>query len=120
MSKIDDVVDEAQEAFWAVIARQYPQCTSGDITPADTMLLIRAMTPVVKRWVEYNTPPAEKTVEILLHDIEYTYDDDRTISDSAAEHIAYCITIGIREGQLCEEDNDGFTESVFGWWNIPA
>jgi len=118
MSKIDEVVEDAQHAFWAVVARQYPQCTSGDITPKDTMLLLHAMTEVVERWVEYNTPAAKKTVEILFHDIEYTYDDNRTISNSDIEHIAYSITQGIREGQL--STYDGFDEHVYGWWNIPA
>jgi hypothetical protein len=50
-----------------------------------------------------------RIIEILQHDIEYSYKDDQEMSDPEEEHVYHMIIDGYSEGDL--DDNEG-------WWKI--
>ena len=56
-----------------------------------------------------------KTIEILLHNIEYWYDDGQDMPDHEEEHVCYMISQGYREGELNDGDE---TKGNRGWWKI--
>lgn len=45
----------AQEAFWAVVAREYPDIKSGDLDPMKSHLFDQACKDMVESWVRLNT-----------------------------------------------------------------
>ena len=51
-----DVLQEAQDAFWAVIAKRHPEIKTGDLTPMDAFAFDTACESVVNSWVYTNTP----------------------------------------------------------------
>jgi len=54
-ARIAAAVKEANDAFWSVIVKHFPEATTGDLDdyPQDTM------TAWVARWVELNADPCE-------------------------------------------------------------
>lgn len=54
--EIDDVVEAAQFAFWAVIAAHYPEAISGDFPPMAKTEFDAACTDAVKTWLLINHP----------------------------------------------------------------
>jgi hypothetical protein len=46
--------EDALEVFWQSIAAAYPQATSGDLSPGQTVALERAAEKAVEEWVHYN------------------------------------------------------------------
>lgn len=52
----EELVDSALDAFWEVIAKAYPQATSGDLTPLTTIRLSQTAIDAVREWVTYNVP----------------------------------------------------------------
>lgn len=55
-SRINEAVGEAQDAFWAVIAQKFPEVTSGDFSPLDTMNFQTACDVAVEMWLSSNHP----------------------------------------------------------------
>jgi hypothetical protein len=120
-------VEVAEDMFWNAIATQYREIDSGDFPPDLAMEMADKLTQWVTVWLEMNEPtPAPKpepkplrTIEVMLHRIEYSYRDGDTveITSSDEEHIAYCISQGISSGELCTIPfgQDG---EVYGWWEI--
>jgi len=60
-----------------------------------------------------------KTIEILLHNIEYWYEEkeEMEITESDIEHVKKMIDDGCYQGELCTIP-DGEDEEVYGWWKI--
>ncbi|MBI3408196.1 MAG: hypothetical protein HY040_07555 [Planctomycetes bacterium] len=51
---IAHLADEALEAFWEVIVKHFPQATSGDLSPGQTMRLQLAAESAILEWVVSN------------------------------------------------------------------
>jgi len=121
IKRIALAVEDAEIAFWNVIADAFPEAIHGDFAPDATMKMDEALKEAVTLWVGWNADPVEsepRYTEVLFHRIEYFYhDDDMLISDSDEEHIAYCIANGISEAVLCTtpENSD---EEIYGYWKI--
>lgn len=58
-----------------------------------------------------------REIEILNHQIKYSYDIDQEMSDSEQEHVTYMIEQGYTSGELNYVMSDGNTENR-GWWEI--
>ena len=58
--KTDDemrqLVDEAEQAFWAVIADKFPEVKTGDFPPDATIEYAKACRLAVDRWLRFNYP----------------------------------------------------------------
>lgn len=54
-TKTSLVAELAQEAFWAVVAREYPDVKSGDLDPMQTHLFDQACKDMVESWVRLNS-----------------------------------------------------------------
>lgn len=52
--KLQGVVTEAQKAFWRVVAKKYPDITTGDLPPDITAVFDVACEEVVRIWTEGN------------------------------------------------------------------
>ena len=50
------LTQEADDAFWQVVVRQYPQAKTGDLSPLTTFALHQAEEEAVKEWVWANVP----------------------------------------------------------------
>ena len=122
-NRMSNVMEEAELAFWAVVADAYPEAKHGDFSPEATVKFAAAIEDAIVHWLEANADPIEedepRTTEIMLHRIEYNYENDMTITDGDEEHIAYCISQGIREGELCTLIAEGDDDiEVRGYWRI--
>jgi hypothetical protein len=53
---IEELVQEADDAFWEVIVRHFPQARSGDLSPLATVQLTRAQEAAVAEWISNNVP----------------------------------------------------------------
>ncbi len=122
-ARFDQVIDNANAAFWESVVAEYSEATTGDLSPDSVFFLEKAMREALAEWTENNVSPFEnKTVEILLHDVEYWYkeaDETVEIDECGIEHIAYSISQGMREGELftaVPDDEHGNTYA--GWWAI--
>lgn len=49
-------IQRAIDAFWAEIARQYPDVKNGDLHPSDVELFFEAAADAVCQWLYWNTP----------------------------------------------------------------
>ena len=116
-NRMNDVIDDAEWAFWAIVAKAYPEAQSGDLSPMATIEFNAAIVTAVTHWLELNADPQEsehKVTEIMLHRIEYFYTDGITLTDCDAEHIAYSISQGVSEGVQFEPDES----TVHLYWKI--
>ncbi len=116
-------VAAAEDAFWSSIAVDYDEARSGDLSPETSMAMAEAMRVAVTEWVKYNVDVDEDEVPsnfttIMLHRIEYFYRDhaDMKLTEGDEEHIAYSISQGISEGELCTIDAQD--EEIYGYWGI--
>ena len=50
------VSEDALEAFWKVVVRQFPQAKTGDLSPGATRALQRAAQAAVAEWIDENVP----------------------------------------------------------------
>lgn len=55
--ELEELIREADDAFWQVIAGRFPEVKSGDLSPPTTVRLRRAATEAVIEWIENNVPP---------------------------------------------------------------
>ncbi len=117
VNRMNDVIDDAEWAFWAIIAKAYPEARAGDFSPMATIEFNAAVVTAVTHWLELNADTPEEnwlTTEIMLHRIEYFYTDGITLTDCDAEHIAYSISQGVSEGVQFEPDES----TVHLYWKI--
>lgn len=55
-ARIKAAVENAELAFWAEIAKAFPEVTTGDFDPLDSFEITEAMTKAVTRWIGWNHP----------------------------------------------------------------
>jgi hypothetical protein len=53
---IEQAVEKAQDAFWAEVARAFPEVTTGDFGPGETFAIQQAMEDAVSAWLAWNHP----------------------------------------------------------------
>ena len=53
---IDQLADEALEAFWQVIVRCFPQVATGDLSIGSTLQLKRVAQEAIQEWIHTNLP----------------------------------------------------------------
>lgn len=118
-------VEVAEDMFWNAIATQYREIESGDFPPDLAMEMSDKLTQFVTVWLKMNepTPVVPQVAEIMLHRIEYNYRGGHNallLTDGDKEHIAYSISQGISEGELCTmlEISPVRNEEVYGYWKI--
>jgi hypothetical protein len=131
--RLEAAVEDASIAFWCAFADLYPEATHGDFPPDATIEIDTAMHKAAKLWLEFNADPVEDEDEeegwteyehkILLHRIEFIYFGSEYLNlplgDSEVEHIAYCISQGISEGELTTELEYIIpTATARGYWRI--
>ena len=120
-SRLVEAVEVAEDMFWNSIATAYPEVKSGDFPPDLASEMANKNLQFVTVWLKMNEPEMKMHVtEILLHRIEYNYEEVMFLTDGDEEHIAYQISQGFSEGELstlvpCVEDLD---RSVRGYWKI--
>jgi hypothetical protein len=54
--RIAKAVRDSEDAFWSVIAEQFPEAESGDLAPDASLALTRAMEKAVRAWIDANVP----------------------------------------------------------------
>ena len=52
--RVTKAVREAEFAFWAVIAKEFPEIRTGDVTPWEAMLFSGELEDGVRRWYNDN------------------------------------------------------------------
>lgn len=52
--RISLAVQKGEEAFWATVAAEFPEVTTGDLDPSTTISLTEKMRSAIAAWVEYN------------------------------------------------------------------
>ncbi len=119
----DSIVQAGQDCFWNTAAALIPEAKTGDLSPDMVFQLERVMREALAEWIENNVPSLEnKTVEVLLHNVEYWYseaDETVEIDEFGIEHIAYSISQGMREGELFTAvPDDEYDNTYAGWWAI--
>ena len=58
--QLDSLVEDALQEFWGLIAEQYPQATSGDLSPLRCIRLHIAARDAVEEWVWANVSSTAK------------------------------------------------------------
>lgn len=51
------LANEALDAFWGVVARSFPEATTGDLSIDRDIALSMAATAAIAEWVANNVPP---------------------------------------------------------------
>ena len=57
--RIEKAVKNAEFAFWAVIAEEFPEIRKGDVTPWEAMLFDGELQDAVRRWYNDNKDEPE-------------------------------------------------------------
>jgi len=52
--KMDQVIEDAQIAFWEVVAKKYPEVKSGDFPPDASFAFDGACKKALEFWLEWN------------------------------------------------------------------
>jgi len=55
-NKMENVLEAAQIAFWEVIAKNYPEVTSGDFPPDAGFAFDKSCKDALEIWLECNHP----------------------------------------------------------------
>ena len=58
--QIDEAIEDAQLAFWASVVKSFPEITTGDFPPGDSMQFDFESTEAVRAWVSYNSPTGDE------------------------------------------------------------
>lgn len=133
--KLDAVVQEAQDAFWAVIAKHHPECKSGDISPGSVLAFDSACYLVVDTWLDANQPKGrlleiEPDIDAIAEthwdcwaddgnpeNPQYEWDDQKSISAAYLHLIHWSEDLsipGIHPIALC----GSLSSRVFGAWYL--
>lgn len=60
-TKINELTQDALDAFWEVIAKQFPNAKSGDLSPLVSFHLTQAAESAVRAWVSANIHKCRRT-----------------------------------------------------------
>ena len=55
-AELQSLIDQAFDAFWGVIAKRFPEATTGDLSPWATIRLDDAAHVAVSEWIHNNVP----------------------------------------------------------------
>jgi hypothetical protein len=55
-SELNSLIDQAFDAFWDVIAKRFPEATTGDLSPWTTKRLDAVAREAVEEWIFANVP----------------------------------------------------------------
>lgn len=58
---LESLVEQASDAFWAVVADRFPDATTGDLSPGRTIAFDNAAAEAVAEWVGNNVPAGAAT-----------------------------------------------------------
>jgi hypothetical protein len=53
---LKSITEDASDAFWAVIVKNFPEATTGDLSPLTTFAFDQAAEAAVEEWVWANVP----------------------------------------------------------------
>ena len=56
MNTQQEIIGEAIEAFWFIVATSHPHIKTGDFSPLDYVEFNRACTQAVESWIASNQP----------------------------------------------------------------
>ena len=78
-------VDEAEQAFWEVIARFFPEAESGDLSPDAVFRFSEACTDAVEQWIDSNHPKrlADRTASERRHERKHDKGWNKTRTEYA-------------------------------------
>lgn len=62
--RVKEAVEQADLAFWAKIAKAFPEVKSGDFPPDATFAWNRARDEAVFWWLVYNHPEGDRILEL--------------------------------------------------------
>ncbi len=122
--RLVEALEVAEDMFWNSIATAYPEIKTGDFSPDLAFEMSDKLSHFVTVWLKMNEPasPKPKVAEVMLHRIEYSYDDTDlklTIADEA--YIADKISRGLSEGNLTtmvSVTTEKFDIRIRGYWKI--
>jgi hypothetical protein len=63
-SSFDSLIQEAEDAFWQVIGRRFPQARSGDLSIGRTFAFSIAVTEAVHEWISNNVTTQEAEISV--------------------------------------------------------
>lgn len=102
--RVEEAVEKAGDAFWNVIAKEFPEIKTGDFAPDAHMTLEYALKKAVNTWYDSNREKKIEHVEELLEQPHstivrnvYAYIADRSIHDDID-----AVTL---EGMFYDEEN---------------
>jgi hypothetical protein len=72
--RIKDAVEKAQFEFWAVIAKEFPEVTTGDYPPDATMQFDGECLQAVTKWIEFNGPDQWQLPKLTLTEHRFIVD----------------------------------------------
>lgn len=64
--KVQEVVREAQEAFWAAVVKHFPECKTGDSEPLEALRFSMACEKAIKQWLTWNHPEIYVDIDEVL------------------------------------------------------
>jgi hypothetical protein len=64
--RIREAVEDGAGAFWAVIAKQFPEVKSGDFPPDAEFALTKALEEAVRVWLDANVESDDEQSDIGL------------------------------------------------------
>ncbi len=56
--RIQHAISKGEEAFWAAVANEFPEATTGDLSPELVVEMNRILGRVVRAWVDANIEEA--------------------------------------------------------------
>lgn len=57
--RFEDALEAAAGAFWAEVAKHYPEITTGDMSPQEVFFSYNAQKRMLSSWLESNMPEQE-------------------------------------------------------------
>ncbi len=60
--RIEEAVEDGAKAFWAIIAKRFPEATSGDFPPDAELALTTALEKAVRVWLDFNVLSDDEVV----------------------------------------------------------
>lgn len=57
--RIDDAIQNAEDAFWAQLVKDFPEVKTGDFPPCATMDFVDAVRTAARAWLLWNHPDAD-------------------------------------------------------------
>jgi len=101
LKKLADVSERAQLAFWDEVARLYPEATSGDFGPDETVTFEAACDEALTRWVDYNVPvKPNKTLAAFKAGRVWSTDFDGDFPDYGHDFSEDCVGYVYEGGRI--------------------